>query len=260
MIALSEFWLMHGFADTPTIVHNLRAKPYFSPVLKHFEQYGLEKTFAWILDNQNSVIQKVQTQLKEEVLSGAEYQKHQTDFWVQRWFKTNPMIFNGILSVYFLNLVKLAQGEGIYQPNGLLHAYLEGQNIELMANSDNVLRAGLTPKHMDIAELLAVGEFESTEPNAYKIAEKPFAEGLKIYPTPFEEFELYRFTGNDKDSARWPVHAPQILMCIEGSLSVHLDALSYSLKQGQSLLLLPQASVEIQATCNHSDVFISSNR
>jgi len=62
----------------------------------------------------------------------------------------------GAVGVLLLNLVELAPGQALYQKAGLLHAYLEGTGIELMANSDNVLRAGLTDKRVDVAELLRV--------------------------------------------------------------------------------------------------------
>jgi mannose-6-phosphate isomerase len=66
----------------------------------------------------------------------------------------------GILSPALLNLICLEPGQAMYLPAGQLHAYLDGVGIELMANSDNVLRGGLTPKHVDVAELLSVVRFE----------------------------------------------------------------------------------------------------
>ena len=71
----------------------------------------------------------------------------------------------GIFSIYLLNLVHLRPGQGTYQPAGTLHAYLEGADVELMANSDNVLRGGLTPKHVDVAELLATLSFRDGHPS-----------------------------------------------------------------------------------------------
>ena len=80
-------------------------------------------------------------------------------FWALRAARTFPLPAGhrdrGIFSIYMLNLVHLRPGQGTYQPVGTLHAYLEGSDVELMANSDNVLRGGLTPKHVDGDELLA---------------------------------------------------------------------------------------------------------
>ncbi|MEJ7679943.1 MAG: hypothetical protein WKG06_19210 [Segetibacter sp.] len=65
----------------------------------------------------------------------------------------------------FSILSRLKEGEAVFQGAGVPHAYLEGQNVELMANSDNVLRGGLTPKHIDVPELLKHITFEGIEPN-----------------------------------------------------------------------------------------------
>ena len=70
----------------------------------------------------------------------------------------------GVLAALLLNLVVLAPGEALYLPAGNLHAYLSGAGVELMANSDNVLRGGLTSKHVDVAELLRVLDFTPHTP------------------------------------------------------------------------------------------------
>ena len=73
----------------------------------------------------------------------------------------------GIFSVYLLNLVHMQPGQGTFQPAGVLHAYLEGVNVELMANSDNVLRGGLTTKHVNVPELLKILTFEGGTPEIF---------------------------------------------------------------------------------------------
>jgi mannose-6-phosphate isomerase len=84
--------------------------------------------------------------------------KDSADYWALRAAENFPLPGGhrdrGIFSVYLLNLVHLRPGQGTFQPAGVLHAYLEGVNVELMANSDNVLRGGLTTKHVDVPELL----------------------------------------------------------------------------------------------------------
>ncbi|MFH1957321.1 MAG: mannose-6-phosphate isomerase, class I [bacterium] len=111
----------------------------------------------------------------------------------------------GILAVYFLNLIQLQPGEAMYLPAGELHAYLgklnpaspyEGAAVELMANSDNVLRGGLTNKYIDVCELLNILTFTSAEPKI--IFPLPAACAERIYKTPADEFELsiIELTGN----------------------------------------------------------------
>ena len=94
--------------------------------------------------------------------------KDSADYWALRAAENFPLPDGhrdrGIFSVYLLNLVHLQPGEGTFQPAGVLHAYLEGVNVELMANSDNVLRGGLTTKHVDVPELLHILTFEGGIP------------------------------------------------------------------------------------------------
>ena len=96
--------------------------------------------------------------------------KDSADYWALRAAENFPLPGGhrdrGIFSVYLLNLVHLLPGQGTFQPAGVLHAYLEGVNVELMANSDNVLRGGLTTKHVDVPELLNILTFEGGTPES----------------------------------------------------------------------------------------------
>jgi len=74
----------------------------------------------------------------------------------------------GVFSIYLFNIVGVQKGDGVFQAAGVPHAYLEGQNVELMANSDNVLRGGLTPKHIDVPELMKHTLFEPVTPKVMK--------------------------------------------------------------------------------------------
>ena len=99
----------------------------------------------------------------------------------------------GVLAALLLNRVTLAPGEALYLPAGNLHAYLSGAGVELMANSDNVLRGGLTPKHVDVPELLRVLDFAA---RARRPCSPGPADGAWVrYDTPAEEFLLRRFDG-----------------------------------------------------------------
>ena len=106
----------------------------------------------------------------------------------------------GVLAALLLNRVTLAPGEALFLPAGNLHAYLSGAGVELMANSDNVLRGGLTPKHVDVPELLRVLDFRAGPPPVS--AGRPDG-GWVRYDTPFEEFLLRRWdtsAGADPDA------------------------------------------------------------
>jgi mannose-6-phosphate isomerase len=96
----------------------------------------------------------------------------------------------GLVSALLLNLLRLEPGEAIHLPAGNLHAYLSGTGVEIMASSDNVLRGGLTPKHVDVPELLRVLDFEPLAVAPLR----PAARGREqVYVTPTREFELSYF-------------------------------------------------------------------
>ena len=107
--------------------------------------------------------------------------------WVQRLAAQYPNDA-GVLSPYLLNLVHLAPGDGVYTGAGTLHGMLRGTAVELQANSDNVLRGGLTPKHVDVSELLRVATFAPH--HAGVLRPPPTANGERHYPTPAAEFAL----------------------------------------------------------------------
>jgi mannose-6-phosphate isomerase len=126
----------------------------------------------------------------------------------------------GIVAPLILNVFSLAPGEAIYQPAGVLHAYLHGVGAELMANSDNVLRGGMTVKHIDVAELMKVGVFtpDRPEPVAPESSSAVSGSGVRaeVFPTPFEEFALHRLE-LDRGEATISGGLPQIIFCHEGS-------------------------------------------
>ncbi|MFB7918723.1 mannose-6-phosphate isomerase, class I [Streptomyces sp. NPDC056061] len=122
----------------------------------------------------------------------------------------------GVLAAMLLNYVELQPGEALFLGAGVPHAYLDGLGVEIMANSDNVLRCGLTPKHIDVPELLRIVRFEPTDPGVLRPEASP--SGEELYETPADEFRLSRF---DLSPGADPVDltrgTPQILLCTAGA-------------------------------------------
>lgn len=131
----------------------------------------------------------------------------------------------GVLAALLLNRISLAPGQAIFLPAGNLHTYLRGFAIEVMANSDNVLRGGLTPKHVDVPELLRVLDFTPTSEKQLRPATHREGLGL-VYDTPTDEFAVSVLT-LDGDHIGHEVDAPsrhdgpQVLLCTEGCTTVH---------------------------------------
>ena len=126
----------------------------------------------------------------------------------------------GVLAAILLNRIGLAPGEGIFLPAGNLHSYLNGVGMEVMANSDNVLRGGLTPKHVDVPELLRVLDFTPV-PDARVATHR---DGIELeYQTPAAEFAASVLTLDGADlghevDAPSSHDGPQILVCTQGSV------------------------------------------
>ncbi|MDO5618677.1 mannose-6-phosphate isomerase, class I [Kocuria sp.] len=139
----------------------------------------------------------------------------------------------GLLVALCMNHVVLEPGEAIFTPAGQLHAYLRGTAVELMACSDNVLRAGLTPKHIDVAELLAIvnPDQEDTDPIDVTVA----PDGLRHYPLWDDRLSLVSATVGDGSTANFPP-TTCVVLCTDGELSLTVqDGAQYQLGAGHSV-------------------------
>ena len=125
----------------------------------------------------------------------------------------------GIATALLMNHMIFNKGEGIFVPAGMPHAYLSGLGIEVMLASDNVLRGGLTPKHIDIDELAKVLVFESTDPTRVKT--KTLAVGFEKFDLPTPEFDFYRATvGSSNLLADLNLPGDAIVLCTQGSVAL----------------------------------------
>ena len=125
----------------------------------------------------------------------------------------------GALVALMLNEVSLEPGEAIYLPAGNIHAYLSGLGVEVMAASDNVLRSGLTSKHVDVAEVLKLADF--TELSDPKVRPKKLAEGLIEYPVECSEFRIYKAEVSGKNLlADLDLPDSAIVLCTAGEVAV----------------------------------------
>ncbi|MFD7945609.1 mannose-6-phosphate isomerase, class I, partial [Streptomyces sp. NPDC059744] len=149
----------------------------------------------------------------------------------------------GVIAAMLLNYVQLQPGEALFLGAGVPHAYLGGLGVEIMANSDNVLRCGLTPKHIDVPELLRIVRFEATDPGILRPEASP--SGEELYETPVDEFRLSRF---DLSPGAAPVdltrHTPQILLCTAGAPRVG----TLDLTPGASVFVPSGETVEASGT------------
>ncbi len=139
----------------------------------------------------------------------------------------------GIVSSLLLNHVHLQPGEAVYIPARSLHSYLNGLGVEVMASSDNVLRGGLTPKHVDVPELIRLLDFEPL-PNP-RVIGRPGHQGELIYDAPADEFRLSRVhVAAPTPLTPW---GPEIVLCTTGPLRISEGGVTRVLTQGSSVFI-----------------------
>jgi len=119
----------------------------------------------------------------------------------------------GAVTAVLLNPVSLRPGEALFVPAGAVHAYLDGFAVELMANSDNVLRAGLTSKHVDVPELLRIVECVAAPP--IRIAPEHVYDATDVFYAPVDDFEL-SVTRLSAEPCRLPGGGPRVVLCLSG--------------------------------------------
>jgi mannose-6-phosphate isomerase len=246
MVALSDFWLLHGFKPENQLEEVLSSEPDFDFLLEEFEQKGYEGLYKKVMTMEQQEVNAVLKPVMNRILPlyrNGELQKKHEDFWAARAVETfckDDNYDRGIFSIYFFNLLHLQKGEGIYQPAGMPHAYLEGQNVEIMANSDNVLRAGLTDKHIDIDELMKHVRFEATHPN---ILRPVINETETVYKSPAAEFELSRYQLKKGAEQQWQATGPEILLLLNGKLQIASGETSLTIKKGEAAFAVAGAAV-----------------
>jgi mannose-6-phosphate isomerase len=151
----------------------------------------------------------------------------------------------GVVTSLLLNPVTLQPGEAMFVPAGGVHAYLHGMALEIMANSDNVLRAGLTPKHVDVDELLRTVDYVAAPP--IRIAPEVFCGATRVFYAPVDDFELSVTTVNDDLDHPLPGRGPRIVLCLDGELTVASSGDGHiTLRKGESLFA-PASDGELTA-------------
>ncbi|MDT0346783.1 mannose-6-phosphate isomerase, class I [Streptomyces litchfieldiae] len=214
-------------------------KPYADLLRAHPETGALREVLTAVLTADSEAMADTVTRAAE----AADRLGHAAYAGIARHFPGDP----GVIAAMLLNYVRLQPGEALYLGAGVPHAYLNGLGVELMANSDNVLRCGLTPKHVDVPELLRIVRFEATDPGVLHPAPVPDGSGEEVYATPIDEFRLSRLVLAEGSAARaLPDGTAQILLCTAGrAVLTSADGESLTLAPGRSAWVRAGERVEV---------------
>ncbi len=186
---------------------------------------GVRATVEWLLSGGDGVPELVSLVTRLAGAAGGRELEFGTVRSLAAEYPGDP----GIVISLLLNRVRLHAGEALYLPAGNIHAYLGGLGIELMTASDNVLRGGLTPKHIDVPELLSVLDFR-TMPVPYLRPSSPES-NVELFRPDVPDFVLVRVDGD----ATWSLDGPAIVLCTAGAFTVNGTACA----RGDSLYVTP---------------------
>jgi mannose-6-phosphate isomerase len=234
LVALTHFEALCGFrtvAGSRALLEGLRV-PALAPhlaLLAHGDAKGLKAFFTDLMTleplERGALAEAVAEACAKRPVKGFEREC--------RWGATLAAKYPGdvgLLGALLLNVVTLEPMEALFLPAGQLHAYLSGTGVEIMASSDNVLRGGLTPKHVDVKELVAVLDFQ---PGPVPVR-RPTGAPEAVYETPTQEFRLSRCEVNGSLGL---AHAgPEVLLCTEGEVTVRATETA-SLRSGQAVFV-----------------------
>jgi mannose-6-phosphate isomerase len=260
--ALSTFLGLKGFRSV-TLIQELinRTKlPHLVSAGRDLLKESPPQALQHFLRNLMSIDQMQQHRLIAQVVSAAEELAGEDDAydWVVRLNRKFPGDI-GVLSPLFLNLFRLQPGEAMFIDAGTLHAYLSGVCIEIMANSDNVLRGGLTNKHVDTDELLRTLRFVEEQPEL--LPPKVLSPTEMVYLAPAEEFVLSSIQVKAQLSHHTTLRrSVEILICIQGGAAViNTDSgAGVDLHRGDSVII--PASVKNYRITGQANLYTASAR
>ena len=252
MIALSDFWLLHGFKTKSQILATLNARPSLQPLAEKLGTQSFAEFYADVMLADQSTLANWLLPIIEanqQPYKNGKLALDNPDYWVLYTMEAMAIspekLDAGLVCFYLFNIVHLKEGEGIFQDAGIPHAYLRGQNVELMACSDNVIRGGLTPKYVDIVELLKIVDCREVIPQIISAASQNQSEFT--YKTPVKDFALAQIRLEPKQHSEVNLQSAGILLVMQGELKIQEKSTALTLKQGESAFITVDSNVEIMS-------------
>ena len=221
-VALSPFSALCGFRQAG------EAAEFLGPELREyfgFSPADPEASFRALLGKALTLRDKEKGTLENRATARARELAKSEDARARIAGETTLMCFRhyphdpGAISPLFMAVYLLEPGQGLYVPAGIMHAYLKGTILEIMATSDNVIRGGLTHKHIDVEELLGTLDFGASP---LLVEPEPCAGNRQevVWRTPAKEFSLSRLDVEPSSDVEMRPTGPEILLCTEGSVSI----------------------------------------
>ena len=253
VFALTPFLAMNAFREFSEIISLLQPVAGANNAIAHFLENpnaeALSQLFASLLNMQGEEKSHALAVLKA-ALESQQGEPWETIRLIAQFYPDDSGLFSPLL----LNVVKLNPGEAMFLFAETPHAYLQGVALEVMANSDNVLRAGLTPKYIDIPELVANVKFVAKP--AAELLTQPVKNGAELdFPIPVEDF-AFSLHGLSQTETTIAQESAAILFCVEGEATLHKGEQHLVLKPGESAFVAANESpVSVSGTGRLARVF-----
>ncbi|HEX7505499.1 MAG TPA: mannose-6-phosphate isomerase, class I [Polyangia bacterium] len=253
LIALEKFQALCGFRTVDEIAAAMDGVPELSALLPGWQSASnpLRSLLSSYFDLPDEQVRPVLTRWVRG-LAGAQLAPGSVEAWIieaHRIFGVGGQPDRGLFFFLLLNLIALEPGQGLFLSAGTPHAYLRGAGIEVMANSDNVLRAGLTEKHVDPRELLSILRFDSQPP---QILGAPVGDGA-TYATAADAFELHQINFGITATPERTANGPELLFFFGDTASrieVECSSCTITLPSAGCCLMPHGARYRLRATGN----------
>jgi mannose-6-phosphate isomerase len=258
-VALSDFWLLYGFRPENQLRAVLQQIPEFHPLQPIFASEGYFGLYKYVMEMPQELVNTSLHNLVERALqkyASGELNESSPDYWVAKVGegKQGGDYDRGIFSIYFFNLVKLKPGQATFQDAGIPHAYLRGQAIEIMANSDNVIRGGLTPKHIDVPELLRLIRCQGVLPEIIAGRQHDNTQEA-FYESPSHDFCLSRIKLGQGDLYENTTHSIEILLTLSGETLLDGPGKYLLMKKGESVVVFAGKHYSMRASSENVVIF-----
>jgi phosphomannomutase len=249
IVALTDFYAFVGFRPLAEIAAVLVEVPELHRFADAFEptEVSLAVLYQKIMSLEqvevNRILDPILARLRRKT-----FERDRREYWMVRCdgLFSREGRDRGILATLLLNLVRLQPGEAVFLEPGVLHAYLEGSAFEIMSSSNNVLRGGLTEKHVDVSELMRTVVFSDRPPVLFRPARR--GDGEEVYETPAREFELGVLAVDPERPHRSEgAYSAEILLAVDedADLEVSSERERMSLPRGRAVFVTGGTSYRV---------------
>ena len=216
-IALGDAPLLSGFRSQRELANLLKTVPELAALVGSDTTRDIEQLYRAVNLADPAQLSELCLKLYRRVQSSDSSIEEQ---WVRSIAELYPQGDVGVFSLFLLNLLERSTGDAVFSPAQNPHAYLGGNLVECMANSDNTIRAGLTPKFRDVETLLSVADYAARKPELLKATTDAANAPWQYYQTPAEEFVVSRIDGSHREIPIPETGGVQLIFCLSGSGSL----------------------------------------